>query len=365
VAYSSTNEGEYAGVTGYGGNINVPKDIKWSEFNWKDPNTGSDYTTATWSYQVELVVKGIERYNATIKIRGKETGSTTWAEFDSKNWTNQTITNPDQEQTLTFSDTGSEAIDTHMNRFISNPQSGTTYTLQYQIYFEFHGLGVKSGQILNVTLSWTDLSTQPSAQAQFGPAWGADYYDSSTGQYETALIDGSDSTYKYVTGRTYTSTYTYLSATLDIAVTGGPWTAVKFAVRGKYAKDYTSNSLYLWIRLEARKFDGSATALIIDSWYFQAGTTKKNQNQWYEPTGPASSTFNAENYIQNGRLRLYLTVRGYDLFGGSSKHIEVWISEIKVIDYSSSWIPVGFPAILIILVFIVVAMYVYLRRVKN
>lgn len=153
ITYSNNQGHDYINIkNGEGfildGNVEVFKSsvISLRVQDWK--YGGSTVTTVSWSYSVQVTVVNIQQYNITIHFGYKLSTASTITELDSKTLTGQTVNQ-------TISDTGSEDLDTHTGRYVSSPQSGSTYTFYYYIKVEIYGIGALSGELRSDILDWT------------------------------------------------------------------------------------------------------------------------------------------------------------------------------------------------------------------
>jgi len=110
---------------------------------------GSTVTQVSWSYSVSVTIQNIEHYNVTIEFGYKLSTASSITQLDSKTLTLQT-------ESQTISDTGSEDLDTHTGRYVSNPQDGEIYYFNYYVRYTITGKGAKSGEIITAQSDWGD-----------------------------------------------------------------------------------------------------------------------------------------------------------------------------------------------------------------
>lgn len=140
----------------------------YNGFDWVNPDTGDAYSTVSWSYGITVYMKNIAELNATVKLQAKLSTATSWVDIDSFTVTEYVpSSNP---ETKTFSDSGSEDISVHMQRFVDNPQSGTTYTIEYRLVYDIVAFDTQYPRSNPLTVSGqTDVLDSGSAKYQSVP----------------------------------------------------------------------------------------------------------------------------------------------------------------------------------------------------
>ena len=113
---------------------------------------GTTVTQVSWTYSVTIQVRNIAHYNVTIKFGYKLGSASSVTQLDSKALTLQTTNQ-------TVQDTGSESIETHTGRYVSSPQDGTTYYFDYYVQYTIQGIGAKSGEPITVQSGWIPKQT--------------------------------------------------------------------------------------------------------------------------------------------------------------------------------------------------------------
>ena len=199
----------------------------FEEFKWVNPNTGSQYSTASWSYGISVTVRGISSWNATIWFEGRLQGSANWVVIDSYVKPNTTETNMDTH-TVTVSDSGSEDISAHMGRFVSNPAANQVYTVEYRVRWEWYGVGYNSHTVYNLTgYSESAVATGSAKNYVAPPTFSGTSVVEGSKYGSGSVTDGSTSTYVYDNTITQGD-----RARVQIQLTGcsGDWSSVDISV---------------------------------------------------------------------------------------------------------------------------------------
>ena len=111
-------------------------------------------TTVSWTYGVEVsALIGIDHFNLTVWFGYKwELSALGITTLDSKSWTGLTSTG-------SYTDSGSEDVDTHTGRYISDPVADESYIFVYYVKYELRALGAKSGEIYIYNSSWVEVDS--------------------------------------------------------------------------------------------------------------------------------------------------------------------------------------------------------------
>jgi len=208
-------------------------------FDWE--HAGSTVSSVSWTYSVSVSnLQGVAHWNLTMYF-GYKVGSGSIVQIDSKTVTFQTAA-------ATISDSGSESLDTHMGRFVSNPADGQSYSLYYYVRWVFSYLGAKSGNIYTVTndgddileaTDWTQVDSDSVTYVNPTPAEGihAIYWSVDDQNYIDELTDDSDSTHVHNT-QSYTLRVFFYASSLELSV----------SIRAKYDKEGWFPSAKTWLR---------------------------------------------------------------------------------------------------------------------
>jgi len=317
--YNEYGEGATIAVGGGLGDVGVL-------FDWE--HSGSTVTTVSWSYSATISnLQGVDHWNLTLEF-GYKVGTGEVVKIDSRTWTFQTGTG-------TFSDSGSESLDTHIGRFVSNPVDGQTYSLYYYVRFKFSYLGVKSGQIYVETndgdsvleeADWTHVDSDSVVYRE--PLQIVDIVNQDTGtSVKNDLMDSSDSTY---TGDSnYILRLTFKSGTLNLVL--------KLRLRGDMPTDYEIKVIK----------PGTSTYTKVDSGAI--GDTFA----WF------SYTVDFTSYVVENEDGSYTT----DIkIGNPTEPVPIYCAELALEEPTASWADIDAPSLVLGFIAAFVVVYVVLRR---
>lgn len=282
---------------------------------------GTTVTQVSWTYSVTIQVRNIAHYNVTIKFGYKLGSASSVTQLDSKALTLQTANQ-------TVQDTGSESIETHTGRYVSSPQDGTTYYFDYYVQYTIQGIGAKSGEPIVVQSGW--IPKQTSVGLEYSESFGI----STVIVHEYGYFDDPDPS----AGTDVTDIMTNGAHGYDADGVGGFW-------------DWASGNTHPYVTFKIT-FQGSKDAklrfyfTVVDysvvqeqDWGYIAELKRSSDGfSWDSASAECDGPYGDDSYVTSYTYTLegtqYWRVEFYRMVDYED---EFYVSEIEVIENTSSW----------------------------